>query len=223
MRLERGHGKGHTRTLRADLDSAAIFPHSPSVGTKACRRRPERQTMTKLSSRKTDSPCVTLIGMAGAGKTTIGRLLSARLGWAHVDTDHLIEAYFGRPLQGIFDDLGRERFIKAEEEVVSRVALKRTVISTGGSVVYGPEAVEQLKLLGPVVHLEPGLKAARTRVGDASGRGLAIADGQSFSDLYNERKPLYEAAANLTVTSSGSSPEECAEEIVAWLAEQVIL
>ena len=179
--------------------------------------------MPNLESRKTDTPCVTLMGMAGAGKTTVGRTLAKRLGWAHVDTDHLMEAFFGRALQDIFDSLGRERFLKAEEELVSRLAFKRTVISTGGSVIYGKDALEQLHLLGPVVHLEPGLEAARERVGDAAGRGLAIADGQSFADLYNERKPLYENAADLTVTSSGSSAEACTEQIVAWLTEQGII
>ena len=179
--------------------------------------------MSNLISQKTNHPCVTLIGMAGAGKTTVGKALALRLEWAHVDTDHLIEAFFGRALQDVFDSLGREKFLKVEEEIVSQLGIKRAVVSTGGSVVYGPLALARLKELGPVVHLEPGLEAARTRVGDAQGRGLAIGDGQSFEDLYNERKPLYHAAADLTVPSQGSSAEVCAEAIERWIKEQGII
>lgn len=178
--------------------------------------------MTHFISQQTDSPCVTLIGMAGAGKTTVGAALARLLGWAHVDTDHLVEAFFGRALQDVFDGLGRERFLAAEEEIVAGLKMQRAVISTGGSVVYGPAAVARLKELGPVVHLEPGMKEARRRVGDGLGRGLAIAAGQSFEDLYRERLPLYEAAADLRLSSSDSSAATCAEAIADWLGERGI-
>ncbi|WP_461208857.1 homoserine kinase [Desulfocurvus sp. DL9XJH121] len=179
--------------------------------------------MSTIVSQRTNCPCVTLVGMAGAGKSTVGAALAERLGWAHVDTDLLIEAFFGQELQAVFDALGRERFLEAEEEVVAGLNLKRAVVSTGGSVIYGPRAVARLKELGPVIHLEPGLEEARKRVGDARGRGLAIADGQSFDDLYRERRPLYEAAADLTLPSSGSSAPACAEAAAKWLGEQGLI
>lgn len=176
--------------------------------------------MVDFSTRQTDEGCVTLIGMAGAGKTTVGKALAKQLGWAHMDTDQLVEAFFGRPLQDVFDALGRDGFIRAEEEIVAQVGAKRVVISTGGSVIYGPLAMERLKSLGPLVHLDPGVQATCARVGGAHGRGLAIADGQTVRDLYNERKPLYEQAAALTVDTASESPEDCAKRIVLWLANR---
>jgi len=174
--------------------------------------------MVDFSTRQTDEGCVTLIGMAGAGKSTVGQALAQLLGWAHMDTDHLVEATYGRPLQDVFDALGREGFVLAEEEIVSKVGVKRTVISTGGSVIYGARAMARLAELGPLVYLDPGAEETCRRVGGAQGRGLAIAPGQTVEDLYNERKPLYERAAQLRVDTAGHSPEECARLIAEWLA-----
>jgi shikimate kinase len=164
-----------------------------------------------------DESCLTLIGMAGAGKTTLGRELAARLGWAQVDTDHVIEAWWGRPLQDISDALGKQEFIRAEEEIVSMLTLKRCVISTGGSVVYGPKAVAHLRELGPVVFLCPGLEKIVARVASNPQRGLAIAPGQTVEDLYNERRPLYEAAADFSVDTGARSAARCAQDILEWL------
>lgn len=176
--------------------------------------------MVDFITRQTDEGCVTLIGMAGAGKSTVGRALAERLGWAHMDTDHLVEAAFGRPLQDIFDSLGREDFILAEEDIVARIGVKRTVISTGGSVIYGARAVATLSELGPLVYLDPGAEATCERVGGAQGRGLAIAPGQTVEDLYKERKPLYERAARFTVDTAAQSPEDCAALITGWLEQR---
>ena len=121
---------------------------------------------------------ISLIGMAGAGKSTLGRMLAEKLGWAHVDTDRLIESYYGLPLQDVLDGLGLEEFLKVENSLVAMLNVRRAVISTGGSVVYGREAMERLHLLGPVVHLDISLQSFLKRVGDGSNRGLAIAPGR---------------------------------------------
>lgn len=173
--------------------------------------------MAELIRQSTDLPCVTLVGMAGAGKSTVGQALARRLEWAHLDTDRVIEADLGRPLQEIFDGLGREAFIQVEERIVAALRLKRCVISTGGSVVYGPAAMARLHELGPVVHLHAGLEIVMRRVGAGQGRGLAIGPGQTVADLYHERQALYEAAADLTVDSGALAPEDCARAIAAWL------
>lgn len=199
-------------TPGSSAPSAAIRPH----------RNHKARRMTDFTQQQTDSPCVTLIGMAGAGKTTVGLALAKHLGWAHADTDRLIEAHYGRPLQDIFDGFGRDEFIRAEEKLVAGLGLKRCVVSTGGSVVYGKTAIERLHELGRIVHLRVPADTVKQRVADAKGRGLAIAAGQTLDDLYAERLPLYEAAADLTLDCLGKTPEDCAEAIAEWLASEGI-
>ncbi len=166
--------------------------------------------------------CVSLIGMAGAGKSTLGRMLAERLGWAHLDTDSLIEATYGLPLQQVLDGLGLDEFLKAEETLVAMLMARRTVISTGGSVVYGPRAVERLKLLGPVVHLDISLETFLKRVGGGEGRGLAVAPGKSFQDVYHERQPLYRAAADITIRTDEGTRQESLERLYALVAPEVL-
>jgi len=175
---------------------------------------------TSLRPRISETACVSLIGMAGAGKSTLGRLLAERLGWAHLDTDRLIEAYYGLPLQELLDGLGLEAFLKAEETLVSMLGVRRAVISTGGSVVYGPAAMERLKLLGPLIHLEISLPTFLGRVGDAGNRGLAMAPGLTREDLYRERQPLYQAAADFSLSTDTTDRMAGVERILAWLKQE---
>ncbi|MDP2849049.1 MAG: homoserine kinase [Humidesulfovibrio sp.] len=160
---------------------------------------------------------VSLIGMAGAGKSTLGRMLAEKLGWAHLDTDRLIESYYGLPLQDVLDGLGLEKFLEAENTLVALLNVRRAVISTGGSVIYGREAMERLHLLGPVVHLNISMESFLKRVGDGSSRGLAIAPGRTREDLFRERQPLYEAAADFTLSTDSSDHNASLENLHAWL------
>jgi shikimate kinase len=160
---------------------------------------------------------ISLIGMAGAGKSTLGRLLAEKLGWAHLDTDRLIESFYGLPLQDVLDGLGLEDFLKVENSLVAMLNVRRTVISTGGSVIYGREAMERLHLLGPVVHLDISLHSFLKRVGDGSNRGLAIAPGRTREDLYLERQPLYMAAADFTLSTDTSDQHASLDRLHAWL------
>ncbi|NJB68241.1 shikimate kinase [Desulfobaculum xiamenense] len=168
----------------------------------------------------TGGGCVTLIGMAGAGKSTVGNRLAALLGWPQLDTDQLIEAHFGRPLQELADAFGRDRFVEVEDEIVSGLAVRRAVISTGGSVVYGKRCMDRLRELGPIVYLAPAREVILARVAANPDRGLAIAPGQTVEDLFNERLPLYEAAADFTVDSGRLGPDACAEAIRDWLNQR---
>jgi shikimate kinase len=156
---------------------------------------PHAQRLLVGTASRTE-PCISLIGMAGAGKTTIGRALAKRLGWAHLDTDSLLEAYWGCVLQELVDGLGLEEFLRAEEKLVSELWLRRTVISTGGSVIYSPAAIQRLKSLGAVVYLQASVATICARVEGGQGRGLARRPGQSLEQLYEEREPLYRAAAD---------------------------
>lgn len=146
-----------------------------------------------------DEQCVVIIGMAGAGKTTIGRLLANLLGWAHVDSDNLIEAVYGTRLQNIADALTKEGFLDLESKVICSTKLKRCVLSTGGSVVYRPKAVEHLRSMGPLVYIAVDLPVILERIDRKPDRGLAIAPGQTVEDLFHERRLLYETYADVTV------------------------
>ncbi|WP_421900165.1 homoserine kinase [Maridesulfovibrio sp.] len=173
--------------------------------------------MQEWSNEFSEDCSVILIGMAGAGKSTLSPLLAEKLGWEHMDTDAVIESYYGRPLQDIVDHLGVPEFRKAEEYVVSGLGVIRTVVSTGGSVIYGPKAMERLKGLGPVIYLRISSETCLKRVGCGENRGLAIVPGQSLENLYAERIPLYEEYADFAVDTDLCSPEECVEQIYKWL------
>lgn len=171
-------------------------------------------SFTKVERDTEPTPCITLIGMAGAGKSTLAPMLAKALGWVHMDTDRHMEAFYGRPLQDIYDTYGHKEFLRIEEKLVSEIYLLRTVISTGGSVVYGPEAVARLKELGPVVFLEIDAETFERRVGDAEGRGLAVAPGKTKLDVFAERQPLYRQAADIIVRTDRCTPDECVKEIL---------
>jgi shikimate kinase len=159
-------------------------------------------------------PCITLVGMAGAGKSTLGRALAGRLGWGQLDTDQHMEAYYGLPLQRIMDTYGLDEFLRIEGHLVSQLGLTRTVVSTGGSVIYSQSAMNRLKELGPVVLLDIDEQTFLDRVGDGGNRGLAIPPGKSLSDLYNQRQPLYRAAADIVVRTDRHTPEACVDLIL---------
>ena len=159
---------------------------------------------------------IILIGMAAAGKSTVGRRLARRLGWAFVDTDQLMEAWWGAPLQAIRDRLGLEDFLRAEAEQIRRTFLKKSVIATGGSVVYSEAAMEHLASLGRIVSLESSWEDISRRLTNPQSRGLAIAPGQTLKDLYDERAPLYARYGQVRVPTDGMGPDQtCTANIQA--------
>lgn len=156
-----------------------------------------------------------LIGMAASGKSTIGRLLAKRIDWAFVDTDQLIEAWWGAPLHQIADTLGKEAFLRAEAEQICQLGLKRCIIATGGSVVYSEQAMDHLGKLGRIIYLKCSLESITERLTNPTTRGLAIAPGQSIRDLYEERIHLYERYAHLTISTDGMSAPEITALIIS--------
>lgn len=142
---------------------------------------------------------ITLIGMPGSGKSTVGVLLAKALGYDFLDTDLLIQQREGQLLQDILDQRGVERFLDAEEAAVRSVRCSRTVIAPGGSVVCRPGAIEHLKVLGPVVYLHVPMDELHRRITNLSTRGIAMEPGQDLADVMAARAPLYEKYADLTV------------------------
>ncbi|SKA83413.1 shikimate kinase [Paucidesulfovibrio gracilis DSM 16080] len=163
-----------------------------------------------------ETRCVTLVGIAGAGKSTVGRLLANELNWAHVDTDQLLEAYYAMPLQDLLDSVGLEKFLELEEHQVANLGIQRCIVSTGGSVVYGSRAVERIRSLGPVVHLHVEPETFAARVDAAPNRGLAIG-GKTKAELHAERLPLYRHASDVEFATDTPAPEETVRQILHWL------
>lgn len=147
----------------------------------------------------TDDNCITIIGMAGAGKSTEARVVAERLGWACVDTDNLIEATYGARLQDVADVLDKETFLDVESRIILSLRVRRTVLATGGSVVYREETMRYLASLGPVVFLDVPLPVILDRISRKPDRGLAIAPGQTVEDLFHEREELYRQWATCRV------------------------
>lgn len=164
-----------------------------------------------------DTESITLIGMAGAGKSTIGKLLAHELGWMFIDTDHLIEAQYGTNLQSVTDTMTKEEFLDVECTIVSNVRAKRCIIATGGSVVYRERAMEHLNTLGPVCHLEVPFETILERINKNPDRGLAIAPGQTIEDLFNEREALYKKYSTVSVPCKGKTAQQCVTALLEAL------
>jgi len=146
---------------------------------------------------------IILIGMPGAGKSTVGVLLAKRLGYHFVDTDLLLQAKEQRRLQQIIQQVGLEAFKQLEEEVLCSLDTTHSVIATGGSAVYSKRAMAHLKGLGRLVFLDVPLAELSARVRDMDSRGLVIGPDKTYAQLYTERQPLYEAYAEVTISGGG--------------------
>ena len=146
---------------------------------------------------------VILIGMPGSGKSTVGLLLAKRLGYSFIDTDLLIQQSEGKRLFEILRDDGADYFMAAENRVNAAVTAQKTVIATGGSVVFGKDAMEHFKSIGRIVYLKVPFEELEKRVKNFETRGVLMREGQSFADIFRERTPLYEKYADVTVEFEG--------------------
>lgn len=161
---------------------------------------------------------IVLIGMPGSGKSTVGVILARLTGRAFVDTDLLIQAASGRPLQEIVDAEGYLALRRIEEEVLLGLDCRGHVIATGGSAPYSSRAMAHLRGDGIVVFLDADMATLAARVRDFGQRGLAKRADQTFADLFAERLPLYRAYADITVPCAGLSHEEVCGRIIGQLA-----
>ena len=132
---------------------------------------------------------------------------------SQVDTDVLIERSENMKLQDIIDKNGLERFAQIEEAVLLELDLKNYIVSTGGSAVYYPRAMEHLKESSTIVYLKTPLSKLLRNIRNMDSRGISVKPGQTFEDLYNERCPLYEKYADVTVSTEGLIPPSIAARI----------
>lgn len=157
---------------------------------------------------------ITLIGMPGAGKSTLGVVLAKILGYQFLDSDLLIQKEEKRRLSEIIEKEGIEGFISIENRVNASIKAEETVIATGGSVVYCEDAMKHLKSIGKIVYLKLSFEAVSKRLGDLKGRGVVLKENQTLKDLYAERVPLYEKYADLVVDEEGKNLEESLQAVL---------
>jgi shikimate kinase len=157
---------------------------------------------------------ITLIGMPGSGKSTVGRLLADWLGVSLVDVDDLINRRHGTTVLGdVLTKLGREKFLDAEADEVCRLPADPAILSPGGSVIYRQRAIDHLRRLGPIVYLRLTLADLTPRLGDLAARGVAGNEG-GLPGLFDERTPLYTAAATHTVDAAGTDPAAVMQRVL---------
>ena len=142
---------------------------------------------------------IVLIGMPSCGKSTVGVLLAKRLGYRFLDCDLLIQEREGKRLHELIEAHGADGFLAIENRVNASIEAERTVISTGGSAVYCAEAMAHLKRIGRVVYLAIDFETLSRRLGDYSHRGVVMRGGVTLREMYDERVPLYEKYADVTV------------------------
>jgi shikimate kinase len=160
---------------------------------------------------------ISLIGMPGAGKSTVGVILAKLTGLRFTDTDLDIQVRESATLQEILQRQDYRYLREVEQEVVLATALDRAIISTGGSVVYSESAMQRLKNAGAVVYLAAELAVLEQRVAAAPLRGIASEAQQSYADVFAERTPLYEHYADITVDAASGCADEVAAAILAQL------
>lgn len=156
---------------------------------------------------------IILIGMPGSGKSTVGVVLAKRLGYQFVDSDLVIQEKTGKLLYQLIEELGEAGFLELENEINAGLQAKRAVIATGGSAVYGKEAMAHFKEIGKVVYLSLPYEELRERLGDLHKRGVVLREGYTLKKLYEERVPLYEKYADLVIDCSGRDIRSVMEEV----------
>lgn len=160
---------------------------------------------------------IVLIGMPGVGKSTIGVILAKIMGYKFVDTDIIIQEQEGRLLKDIIEEKGVDGFIEIENSINMNLNVKESVIATGGSAVYGSQAMENFKETSVIVYLKLDYDTLNSRLNDIKGRGVVLREGQTLSDIYNERTALYEKYADVIIDEMGLNAEKTIQTILEVL------
>lgn len=160
---------------------------------------------------------IVLVGMPASGKSTVGVILAKVLKYKFVDTDLLLQDATDQTLIEIIGERGLDGFLRLENDTVSQLRARRTVIATGGSVIYGREAMENLKTGGIVVYLKHRYEVIESRLTNITTRGVVMREGATLQDLFRERTPLYERYADLVLEADGLTTEQTVQQIQASL------
>ncbi|HEY8499104.1 MAG TPA: shikimate kinase [Clostridia bacterium] len=161
---------------------------------------------------------IVLIGMPGAGKSTIGVLLAKTINCRFIDTDLIIQRKYGKLLKDIIAERGIDEFLSIEEREIISLDVNQSVIATGGSIVLKEKAMDHLKRIGTVVYLEAPYPELEKRIKNITTRGIVMKENQTLYDVYKERTPLYEKYAEITVCCSGKTMEQIVELLAAKIS-----
>lgn len=174
--------------------------------------RPNRKCLQpgNINTMKTN---VTLIGMPGAGKSTIGIILAKNMSFGFIDTDVLIQINQQKSLQQIIDESDHLNLRAIEENEILKLNIENHVIATGGSAVYSEKAMAHLLHISKVVFLEVGFKEIKKRIHNLETRGIAKSKNQTFKELYHERQALYKKYSEMTIDCNKLDQEEIALHI----------
>ena len=157
---------------------------------------------------------ITLIGMPGSGKSTVGVVLAKMLGYRFLDADLLIQERQGALLQELLDAHGVDAFLDMEKEAICSIDCRRTVIAPGGSCVLRDASMAHLKDLGRVLYLRLSFGELEHRITNLASRGIAFGPGQDLKSVYHQRAPLYERWADLTLDVDGQSLRETLDSVI---------
>jgi len=160
---------------------------------------------------------IVLIGMPGAGKSTVGVVLAKNKGMSFVDSDLVIQEQEGRKLHELIEAYGMDGFLQIEARVNASLNPKTAVIATGGSAVYSEQAMQHLKSIAMVCYLKLSYESIEERLGDLTQRGVVLQEGETLRELYDERVPLYEKYANITVDCENKNIREIVMELAKRL------
>ena len=154
-----------------------------------------------------------MIGMPASGKSTVGLALAEQMGYTFVDVDRVIEAETGQLLKEIIAERGDDGFLKLEEEINAGLQAEKTVFAPGGSVIYGPKAMEHWKEIATIVYLKVSFEELEKRLGNLQERGVVLKDGMTLLDLYHERLPYYDRYADIVMDETGKDFEQTVQEL----------
>lgn len=158
---------------------------------------------------------LTLIGMPGAGKSTVGIILAKNLSLGFIDTDVLIQINQQKSLQQIIDESDYLNLRKIEADEICKLNITNHVIATGGSAAYSEKAMQHLGGISTIVFLQVEYEEIKRRIKNFETRGIAKAENQTFMDLFLERQELYNKYADIVIPCSDLNQEETAEKIAA--------
>lgn len=213
-RIVEHYGEADTFAMLVQMGADPSGERRPELPGPAPPRSGE---VAGVPQRHTTPGNITLIGMPGAGKSTIGIILAKNLSLGFIDTDVLIQINRQRSLQQLLDSGGHLHLRRIEEEEICKLNLSRHVIATGGSAAYSEKAMHHLGRSSHIVFLEVSFDELLRRIRNFQSRGIAKAPGQSFEELFAERQLLYRRYAGLTIHCDGIDQETVAERIATAL------